>query len=110
MQRRTVHLALGGLAAAMLSAPGVIAQSLSGDPIAGEFLARDVCVACHQVDKGQHGVSLEGAPAFQDVADDPAATALALRVFLRSPHEGMPDLILSETETEDVIAYILGLK
>jgi hypothetical protein len=57
-----------------------------------------------------YGISLEGAPAFQDVADDSAMTSLALRVFLRSPHEWMPDLMLSETETDDVIAYILSLK
>ena len=60
--------------------------------------------------KGQHGISLDGAPAFQDVAGEPAVAYLALRVFLRSPHEVMPDLMLSDTETDDVITYILSLK
>jgi len=99
-----------GLVAAAVAGPGAVAQSPSGDPVAGETLAREVCATCHQVDKGQHGTSLEGAPAFQDVADDPAVTSLALRVFLRSPHEAMPDFILSDTETEDVITYILNLR
>jgi hypothetical protein len=31
-------------------------------------------------------------------------------VFLRSPHRNMPNLILSEAESDDVIAYILSLK
>jgi hypothetical protein len=44
------------------------------------------------------------------LADDPAITSLALRVFLRSPHEGMPDLILSNDEIDDVVAYILGMR
>jgi mono/diheme cytochrome c family protein len=110
MKRIAISLMMTGLAAALWAGRGVVAQSPSGDPIAGEALAREVCTTCHQVEKGQSGTSLQGAPAFQDVADDPAATSLALRVFLRNPHDVMPDLILSDTETEDVIAYILSLK
>lgn len=96
--------------AALLTSSAVFAQSVSGDPVEGENFARENCASCHEVDKGQYGISLEGAPAFQDVADDSAMTSLALRVFLRSPHEVMPDLMLSDTETDDVIAYILSLK
>jgi mono/diheme cytochrome c family protein len=91
--------------AALVASSAVLAQSVPGDPVEGEKLAREICATCHEVDKGQYGISLEGAPAFQDVM-----TSLALRVFLRSPHEWMPDLMLSETETDDVIAYILSLK
>ena len=56
------------------------------------------------------GVSSAGAPAFQDVADNPAIAAIGPRVFLRTPHETMPDLILAAAETGNVIAYILSLK
>jgi cytochrome c2 len=88
--------------AALVASSAVLAQSVPGDPVEGEKLAREICATCHEVDKGQYGISLEGAPALM--------TSLALRVFLRSPHEWMPDLMLSETETDDVIAYILSLK
>ena len=104
------YLVTAGVLAAFLAGSAVFGQSMSGDPVKGETFAREICVTCHDVEKGQHGVSLDGAPAFQDVADDPAMTSLALRVFLRSPHEVMPDLMLSNTETDDVIAYILSLK
>jgi mono/diheme cytochrome c family protein len=110
MKRMAACSIAAGLVGAVMAGPSVVAQSESGDPIAGETLAREVCVNCHQVDKGQHGISLEGAPAFQDLADDSAITSLALRVFLRSPHEGMPDLILSNNEIDDVVAYILGMR
>lgn len=99
-----------GALAALVASSVVLAQSVPGDPVEGEILAREICATCHQVDKARYGISLEGAPAFQDVADDPVMTSLALRVFLRSPHEVMPDLMLSDTETDDVIAYILSLK
>ena len=36
-------------------------------------------------------------------------TAIALKVALRTSHETMPNLILNETETNDVVAYILSL-
>ena len=49
-------------------------------------------------------------PTFQAVADDPAATEAALRAFLRTPHAAMPDLRLTSDQTDDVVAYILGLK
>ena len=53
--------------------------------------------------------SRPGAPVFQDVADDPAFSALSLGVFFRTPRT-MPNLIQTEAETDNVIAYILGLK
>ena len=98
------------LAGALFLAAPVLAQSLPGDPYEGQSLAREVCAACHSVEQGDQGASMRGAPAFQDVANDAAVTALSLRVFFRTPHEQMPDLILSETEIDDITAYILSLK
>jgi mono/diheme cytochrome c family protein len=95
---------------ALAAAPASADESLPGNPYEGRQLAREVCEACHYVDKGDRGVSSAGAPAFQDVADDPAVTALSLRVFFRTPHRTMPNLILTEAETDNAIAYILGLR
>ena len=50
------------------------------------------------------------APSFFDVANQTSTTALSLRVFLRSTHRDMPDLILNRKEQDDVIAYIMSLK
>ena len=98
------------LATALFIAAPVLAQTLPGDAYEGQTLARQVCAACHRVEPGDQGASSNGAPAFQDVANDAAVTALSLRVFFRTPHKKMPDLILSETEVDDITAYILSLK
>jgi len=45
-----------------------------------------------------------------DVANMPSTTALSLRVFLRSNHNAMPNLIIPDSETDDLIAYILNLR
>ena len=85
------------------------AQDLPGDPEAGARLAREVCAACHVVADDQM-VDPGIGPWFIDVAEHPATTALSLRVFLQTPHADMPDLVLSEDETDDIISYILTLK
>jgi mono/diheme cytochrome c family protein len=93
-----------------LWAVAAMAQGLPGDPEAGGELARDVCAVCHIVSDDQLHDPDVGAPTFFEVVDHPPVTALSLRVFLRTPHATMPDLILTPDETDDIISYILTLK
>jgi cytochrome c len=87
-----------------------MAQGLPGDPEAGRKLAREVCAVCHIVSEDQLHDPGVGAPTFFEVVDHPSVTALSLRVFLRTPHATMPDLMLSPDETDDIISYILTLR
>jgi mono/diheme cytochrome c family protein len=86
-----------------------LAQPNEGDAAAGRQTATKLCSSCHQVlpiflpDKAD-------APSFQSIADLPSTTGISLYVFLHSNHRNMPNLILSSTETNDLIAYILSLK
>ena len=95
---------------ALTAAVAFGSEHLPGDPAAGAELARAWCAACHEVEAGIRGPGLFAAPAFQDVADDPAATELALRVFLQSPHFEMPNEQLTPAQMDDVISYILKLR
>ena len=96
------------LIAAFLAVPVLaLGQPLAGDPLKGRQTATAICAPCHQTD----GRSPDGAaPSFLDVANMTSTTALSLRVFLRTSHKEMPNLIISETDTDDLIAYILNLK
>jgi len=85
-------------------------QSGLGDSGQGRDLARTVCAGCHRVEKAQASRKLSPAMAFQEIANNPARTELSLRVFLRTPHRNMPNLVLTEAETDNVIAYILSLR
>lgn len=98
----TAALALGTSFAAT-------AQDL-GDVGVGQDLAERVCSTCHRVEKGETDEKFLDVAAFQTLADSPSKTALNLRVFLKSPHRNMPDLILTEVEIDSVIAYIFSLK
>jgi hypothetical protein len=94
----------------LLAAAPALAQMYPGDPIAGRQFARQVCAVRHFVEAEDLGLSWSGAPSFQEVANDPAVNEISLRVFLRTPHEDMPNFMLTPLETDDVISYILSLK
>ena len=95
---------------ALLAGGAGVAQTMLGDADQGYALARGVCAACHQVERLGKSVNPDGPPAFQEVADDPAITEISLRVFLRTPHENMPNFRLDAEQTDDIVAYILSLK
>jgi hypothetical protein len=54
--------------------------------------------------------SQRGPARFDDIANLASTTALSLKVLLRSNHKQMPNLILSDAEADDVIAFILSRK
>jgi hypothetical protein len=51
-----------------------------------------------------------GAPDFVDIANETGTTAMALLVFLHTPHASMPNLVLTNDQSNDVIAYIMSLR
>jgi mono/diheme cytochrome c family protein len=79
-----------------------------GDAVVGRQLAESWCGGCHQIDAHKPG-TFPG-PNFTDVANLPSTTPLALKVFLRTSHKNMPNILLSDRQVEDLVAYILGLK
>jgi cytochrome c len=76
-----------------------------GDPNSGERLAALNCAPCHgPLD------APGGAPSLATIASMPGATAEALNAFLQEPHATMPDLNLSPSDRNDLVAYILSLR
>lgn len=75
---------------------------------AGLRLAREACADCHLVEGA--GKPRSDAPAFAAVAAMPSTTSVAIKVFLKTPHANMPNIMLSEAEIDAVTAYILSLR
>ena len=110
---RTLTFILAAATAGLLAAGGAPAQDVdgSGNAKLGRAFAVDNCSECHQVvprkltfDHASPG------PDFAAVAKVPGTTAKSLYVFLHTDHPSMPNLILSDQESANVIAYILSLK
>jgi mono/diheme cytochrome c family protein len=103
---------LGGLAlsAALVAAGAAGGTEGAAKIAAGKVLAKGWCAHCHVVSNDQRLAPAEGVPTFLAVANDPAMTETALRVFLATPHMRMPDFILTPEETDKIIAYIVSLR
>ena len=103
-------------AAASYALPlAALAQPVDGNPASGRQIATTQCSSCHRVlpilfaDRGVPA-DKDSPPSFQSIADLPSTTGISLNVFLHSNHKNMPDLMLSKSDANDVIAYVLSLK
>ena len=102
----TALLLLAGLASA-----GAVEQA--GLLEEGRRIARESCSQCHLADgAGKSALpapKLPG-PTFGAVAAMSSTTSVAIKVFLKTPHANMPDIILSEAEIDALAVYILSLR
>ncbi len=95
--------------ATILIAFFLCAQAQAQNGAAGAQLVKSECAACHAI--GEETKSPEPkAPRFADVAALPSTTELSLKVFLRSSHKNMPNIMLEPDEIDAATAYILDLK
>lgn len=93
------------------SALSVATLAQPGERAAGRRLATELCGDCHQI-RPQFPSLFRYPPSFEDVARLPSTTRLSLKVFLRSSssHKQMPNFIISRSDEDDIITYILSLK
>src|SRR5471030_1224753 len=79
----------------------------SGSP--GHRLADAWCKQCHAIDAGTAGTA-NAAPDFAAIANQPSTTALSLKVFLKTSHRSMPNLVIAPEQADNLVDYILSLK
>jgi cytochrome c2 len=105
-----IKLSCAAAAVTLVAQFPMLAQPLeSSDISAGRQVAITICNKCHEISPTMLP-RIEIGPKFEDIANLSSTTALSLKVFLRSNHSRMPSFILSSTDTNDVIAYILSLR
>ncbi|MGY8631609.1 cytochrome c [Bradyrhizobium sp. 14AA] len=75
----------------------------------GHRLAQAWCQTCHAIEPHMAG-SFDNAPNFQAIADRKGTTALSLKVFWRTSHQNMPNLVISTEQADALSAYILSLR
>lgn len=76
---------------------------------AGHRLAEAWCQNCHAIGSTAAGTR-GGAPDFAVIANRSSTTALSLKVFFKTSHQRMPNLIITPDQAEDLTNYILSLK
>ncbi|MCG2632111.1 cytochrome c [Bradyrhizobium sp. WYCCWR 13023] len=86
------------------------ASGLSPRKVAeGHRLAQAWCQSCHAVEPDMAGF-FDLAPSFQAVADRKGTTALSLKVFWRTSHHDMPNLVIAPDQADALSEYILSLR
>ncbi|MBV9826558.1 MAG: cytochrome c [Alphaproteobacteria bacterium] len=97
------------LSAAVLASAVVAHSAVAADAQRGSALANQWCANCHVIgtDATAPASTQQGPPTLRSVAAMPPDQ---LRAFLIHPHGKMPDLSLSRSEINDLIAYIGSLK
>lgn len=76
---------------------------------AGHRLAEAWCKECHVVAAMPTGAKTVP-PDFAAVANRPSTTTLWLKVFLRTSHPTMPNIMVGPSEADDLANYIMSLK
>jgi mono/diheme cytochrome c family protein len=76
----------------------------------GRLLAREVCAECHAVGRQNLHSPNSRSPSFIAIAATPGMTEAALNFVLHTSHRSMPNIILSDQQSAEIIAYILSLK
>ena len=76
---------------------------------AGHRLAEAWCKDCHAIEAATVATR-GGPPDFVAIANRPSTTALSLKVFFRTSHRRMPNLIIAPEQADDLANYILSLK
>jgi mono/diheme cytochrome c family protein len=90
-------------------------HNASGAPLpsegisAGHRLAEAWCRDCHAIEADTAGAR-GGPPDFAAIANRPSTTALSLKVFFKTSHRRMPNLIITPEQADDLSAYILSLR
>ena len=106
-----------GLAAAVMLAAilFVYLRNANGAPppsdraSAGQRLAQAWCKYCHAIYATTAGVAGHP-PDFAAIANRPSTTALSLKVFFKTSHRNMPNLVIAPDQADDLANYILSLK
>ena len=81
----------------------------SGSASAGHDLAEAWCENCHTIEAVTAGARGRG-PDFVAIANRASTTALSLKVFMKTSHRRMPNLIITPAQADDLTNYILSLK
>ena len=97
------------LAVIVLCSVLVAAGDVSAATSRGEALSESWCSQCHAVKPNQLSAH-PAAPNFWDVAAEPSITETSLRVFLKTPHSTMPNIMMRSEDMDDIVSYILSFK
>ena len=95
--------------ASVLLVAVVMQQNAVADQTRGRVLAEQQCSECHGVKRGERS-PLVGVSSFTEIAAEPPIADDGLRVFLKTSHPRMPNLMIKPDDIDDLVSYIASLR
>jgi cytochrome c len=105
----SIRSRIGATAGIVLVVATAGAGEARADAARGRVLAEQWCSQCHGVRPNEASLTT-AIPGFSAIAAESSVTEPSLRVFLRTSHPTMPNIILNQDDTDDLVSYILSLK
>ena len=91
---------------AVLAVFGGVGEAVAQNADNGRRLSERWCTECHAIDPAKPGKTIS----FAAIAAKEGVTAEMIASFLRLPHATMPNQPLSRSDTQDIAAFIMGMK
>ncbi len=96
----------------------IVGTAVAGDPEAGRIVAQAVCTTCHIVSLDQKiwPIYRLDLPTFEEIAGTKDLTESQIVAVLKGDHaawpnsRNMPNVGLTNTQTQDVSSFILSLR
>jgi cytochrome c len=85
------------------------AKLVAHGALEGHRLAEAWCAQCHAIEPHMAGL-FDQAPSFEAIANRHGTTMLSLKVFLRTSHRNMPNLVIAPEQADALANYILSLR
>jgi mono/diheme cytochrome c family protein len=79
-----------------------------GNAKMGRVLAEYWCFSCHAQTRST--TATDAVPTLESVARRPGRTPDTLKAWLTNPHGKMPNLALTRSEIDDLVAYLVTLR
>jgi cytochrome c len=98
-----IHIALVILIALAASSLARVHVAGGAELAAAIGLAEAWCRPCHAIEPQMPS-------SFEAIANRHGTTALSLKVFLKTSHQNMPNLVLAPDQADALASYILSLK
>jgi mono/diheme cytochrome c family protein len=98
------------ITAAVPVAGALAAADGPGNAGYGRVVAIDLCGDCHIVSPDQSPDGMRPGPNLMERVRQPEITELALRSYLRTSHPVMPNIMLTQEQADDIIAYLMTFK
>jgi cytochrome c len=111
MLRARIHVRLATLMASLFVSIRAVTgvEVIEKTASEGHRLAEAWCKSCHAIEPDITG-TLNQTPSFEAIANRHGTTALSLKVFLRTSHQNMPNLVFTPDQADALANYILSLR